>query len=301
MAQIKEWSKFGWQGVTVDVPLGWELRRFNGNRAKGYARLADENLSRLEIRWEKLKRGVEFDKLVKNALAQIEKQKNVEIERHTRMAELQNKDVETFTTRPTGKKGGPHSYNIIAACRECGRIVMIRLLFMPGENMKAVATRVFESMVDHSYDGADVWAAYGLEFAVPETVGLDEALIYPGSIDFRFRYKHDRIDVARIALASTILKHVSLGRWFTDYARKRFKKVSYKGHDTEIMGHQGLELSGRLKGIGALLPRLIRRQRYLCRLWHCEKSDKICLYSVLAKEKNFDRFASHYDRVVSHR
>ena len=70
--------------------------------------------------------------------------------------------------------------------------------------------------------------------------------------------------------------------------------------EAEFRGHPGLEITGRLRGIGALVPRLVRRQRFLCRLWHCEPSDRILFYATLAGPRRYDRFASFADRVACH-
>ncbi len=299
MARVKEWSRFGWQGITFDVPPDWDVTRFYGTRRKGYARLADPDAARVELRWDKPKRVTTFEAVADRVTKQIAKAGRLAIERHTHLAQLEGKDCETFTCRPLNGKG-PSSYDMISICRECGRLVMARIAFAPGENLRPIATRLFGSMQDHSYDGADVWAAYQAQFAVPETVELDQALIYPGSLDFRFVYRKDRIDVGRLAPGSMILRKTTLQDWFRSFARKRFKKIKYEGREAEIKGHPGLELTGRLKGLGALAPRLVRRQRYLCRLWHCDVSDKLYFFAVLARRSNFDRFAAYYERVVCH-
>ena len=299
MAQVNRWSRFGWHGITCDVPADWDLTRFDGLRRKGYARLSDPDAPRIELRWDRPKRGAGSESVIDRAVRQMSKKGSLEIERRTHLTDLEGRDTETLTCRPS-KGGGRSSYDMISVCRECGRVVMVRVAFQPGENVKAIAKRVFGSLRDHSYDGADVWAAYGMELAVPETMELDKALIYPGSIDFRFLRRKDRIDVGRIGLASMILKKMTLEEWFRTFARKRFKRIRYQASETRVKGHDGLELSGRLRGVGALVPRLVRRQRFLCRLWHCEASDKLFFYSVLGGRRNFESFVSYSDRVVCH-
>jgi len=299
MPQVNRWFRFGWQGVGLDVPADWDLTRFDGTRAKGYARLADPDVVRIELRWDRPKRSAGFEAVADRAFQRLAKQGDVDVERRTGLAELEGKDTETFTCRPAKGKGSS-SYNMISVCRECGRSVMVRVLFQPGENIKAIVRRVLGSLQDHSYDGADAWGAHGMQFAVPETMELDKGLIYPGSVDFRFLSGKDRLGAGRVALASIILKNTTLEDWFRSFARKRFKKIRYESEEAEIRGHPGLELRGRLKGIGALVPRLVRRQRFLCRLWHCDVSDKLFYFAVLARARNFDSFAAYSQRFVCH-
>lgn len=299
MAQVKQWTRFGWQGLLFETPSGWDLTRFHGSRKKGYARLSDPDTPRMEVRWEMPRRGVPFRAIADRAVRQLSKSRGVEIERHTGMIELDARDTETFTCRAEGA-GALCSYNLLSACRECGRMVMARIVFRPGENIKAVARRVFSSVRDHSYDGADVWAAYGIEFAVPETVELDEALIYPGSLDFRFKAGADWIEVGRIALGSMILERQKMADWFRAFARRRFKRIRFDTREADVRSHRGLEATGRLRGFGGLIPRLMRRQRFVCRLWHCDVSDKLCFYAVLAGARKLDFLAPYSERIVCH-
>jgi len=299
MAKTDRWSRFGWHGVTFEVPEDWALARFDGTRRKGYARLVDREMVRVELRWDRPKRQGDFPGRADRVTADLSRRQKVDVERHTGLAELDGKDVETFTCRPA-TKGEPSSYTMLSACRECGRVAVLRVVYQTGENIKAVAQRLMGSFEDHSYDGADVWAAHGLEFAVPETMHLDRTLIYPGSADFRFARRRDRIDVGRIGVASLILEHTSLADWFRSFARKRFRPIGYECREAEVKRHRGLEITGRLKGLGALVPRLLFRQRYLCRLWHCEVSDKLYFFSVLAREPEVERLAAYCDRLRCH-
>lgn len=299
MPQVEAWFRFGWHGINLDVPADWELRRFHGVRRKGYARLVDTERVRLELRWDRAGGGGEFSDLTDRFISKMAKREKSEVERHTGLAELEGKDVETYTVRP-GDSSKPSSYQMISRCRECGRIVMARVPYQRGENIKAIARRVFGSMQDHSHDGSDVWAAYDLRFAVPETMKLEHADIYPGSTDFCFLKGRDRIDVGRVALGSVILEKTSLEGWFRTFARKRFKKVRFDCASQEIKGHEGLMATGRLKRLGALLPGLLRRQRFHCDLWHCPVSDRLYFFGVLARRKNFENFVAYSARVVCH-
>jgi hypothetical protein len=300
MARENRWSRFGWQGITLDVPAGWDLRRFDGSRKSGYARLADDEAIRIELRWDRPRRG-DFEKIAERVTAQFGRQKQLDVERRTRLVELEGRDSETFTCRPAQGYKGPSFCNLVTFCRECGRMILVRIAYRRGESIRPIAKRVFESLEDHSYDGADVWATYNFEFATPETVELDQALLYAGSLDFRFRQGPDRIDVGRVALATMVLEKTSLADWFKAFARKRFRKVRYTTHETEILGHPGLEVRGRLKGLGALAPRLVWRQRYLGRVWHCPESDKLYFYAVLARKRQFDHVERFWDRLLCHR
>lgn len=300
MPQVKDWALFGWQGITLDVPLDWEIRRFHGTRSKGYARLEDGDDVRLEMRWDKSKgRGPSFTDLTDRHISGMMKKDKVDVERHTGLAKPEGKEVETYTVRPP-ETSLPPSYQMISRCPECSRIVMIRIPYQRGENIKAIVRRIFSSLQDHSYDGADVWSVYGLRFAVPDTVELDDALLYPGSIEFSFLKGHDRIELGRLAFGSVILERQTLEEWFEVFSKKRFKRMTYEARPQEIRGHQGLIAHGRLKRFGAMLLRFARRQRFLCDLWHCPVSDKLYYYAVLAGSRNHDNFVAHSARVICH-
>jgi hypothetical protein len=301
MARDERWARFGWQGIALDVPEGWDLRRFDGTRKSGYARLADDEAIRLELRWEKPRNGGDFRQMADKVARHFGQQRGFTIERNTRLVEPGRRDVETFICRPAAADGdGPLFYNMSTYCRECGRLILVRIAYRRNESIRPTARRVFGSLEDHSYDGAEAWATYGLSFAAPEAVELDQALIYPGSLDFRFEGGPDRIDVGRLALGSMILEKAPLADWFRAFARKRFRKVRFEAEEAEVMGHPGLDVRGRLRGIGALAARLLWRQQFHARVWHCPESDKLYYYAVLARPGRLDRLERFWDRLICH-
>ena len=67
---------FVWQGLRLEVPEDWNLGRVDGDFEKGYARLDDAEIVRLEIEWRRLKgRGeaLRLTELVDRYLANLQK------------------------------------------------------------------------------------------------------------------------------------------------------------------------------------------------------------------------------------
>ncbi len=68
-----EWNFFGWQGVSFSKPESWELAEVEGDVNKGYARLDDGSLSRLQLRWHKTGREVNMDAVARRQAKLIRK------------------------------------------------------------------------------------------------------------------------------------------------------------------------------------------------------------------------------------
>ena len=47
-----DWSPFAWQGIQIETPRAWELGSVTGDRRKGYFRLDDADMPRVEAKWE---------------------------------------------------------------------------------------------------------------------------------------------------------------------------------------------------------------------------------------------------------
>ncbi|MGB9596817.1 MAG: hypothetical protein ACPL7B_11095, partial [Candidatus Poribacteria bacterium] len=50
-----DFVRFGWQGITMEIPSNWELSALSGDYDNGYIRMDDENSPRMELKWSKLR------------------------------------------------------------------------------------------------------------------------------------------------------------------------------------------------------------------------------------------------------
>ena len=69
-------AEFAWQGLTLEVPEDWNLGRVDGDFEKGYGRLDDAEIVRLELEWRRLRgRGeaLRLTELVDRYLQNLEK------------------------------------------------------------------------------------------------------------------------------------------------------------------------------------------------------------------------------------
>ena len=69
-------AEFAWQGLTLEVPEDWNLGRVDGDFEKGYTRLDDAEIVRLELEWRRLRgRGeaLRLTELVDRYLQNLEK------------------------------------------------------------------------------------------------------------------------------------------------------------------------------------------------------------------------------------
>ena len=160
-----DWSPFAWQGIQIETPRAWELGAVTGDRRKGYFRLDDADMPRVEARWESgspaSPSAAVADRYLKKAgLAGAEPAQ----QSGTQCAPRAPADVETefFVTR-----GDPNAMHMAARCRDCGRVALLRVFYRSDEPLQPVMARLFGSYRDHARDGKTPWSLFGLRFDSP--------------------------------------------------------------------------------------------------------------------------------------
>ncbi len=300
MAESIEWSHFGWQGIQFDVPADWNLAVVNGEYPSGYLRLDDEDMVRLELKWEGRRNRLPLDKVVENYLKQMEdKAKKAklpfEAKRDVKLVSVDGYDCECLSV-----KSDFSSYTLAARCHHCGRVVLARVLHKKGQPLKPLAKRVFSTLKDHPEEGALVWQFFDFRFATPEGFALERSDLKTGRIEMFFYDKRDELEVCRAALAQVLLKKRSLKNWFAEYYRKRTKNFLFETEAGRYRGHESLECLGRTSIRKSLFSGLQRRRYMRIRVWRCEQMDKIYVFRLTSTQENDERFDRFCDLVVCH-
>ena len=52
-SSTREFEKFGWAGIQIDIPATWEISGLSGDEKNGYLRMDDAEMPRLELKWAK--------------------------------------------------------------------------------------------------------------------------------------------------------------------------------------------------------------------------------------------------------
>jgi hypothetical protein len=298
---VTDWVDFGWQGVRLRVPAQWSLGKIEGNYKNGYARLDDASTVRLEVEWRESpparRRRLPIEDLVTKYLSSLEKKAEktgleFTVERQARFLKdkrwLEGDEYETFTWEADYR-----AYNLARVCKQCGRIMLLRVLGKAGEsNIAEVAEEIFRSLQDHPTDGSVFWCVYGLEFSVPKEFSLSENQLKSGNIQLTFESKDHVCRVQRLSMANQLLKGTDLTSWYSNFFKKQLRDLIYDTHEISESGHEALAVEGRprsrwrqfLRPLPFLNPR--PRQYLDGRVWHCEATNKICVVDHLYKKKD---------------
>ena len=295
-----EWTDFGWQGIYLRVPEDWNLGRVSGDYNSGYARLDDAEIVRAEIEWRegkgKAKRSLRVSEIVDRYVESLEKKARKEgttfaVKRRAKFLRdktwLEESDYETFTWDADFR-----AYNLARACRDCGRVVLIRLLCKPGESMEDVVETVLRSLQDHPRNEHLFWSIYGLNFFTPVDFKLTGHELKSGHIQLSFEQGKQVCRVQRLSMAAMLLKHTTLIDWYQNFFKKQLRDFNYEVSAEEVGPHEGLRVEGRprsrLRQLLRPLPLINPRPRqYLdSRVWHCQLANKICIVDHLYRKNN---------------
>jgi len=296
-----DWVDFGWQGVRLRVPGEWSLGKVDGNYKNGYARLDDAAVVRLEVEWREApparRRRLPIEDLVTKYLSNLEKKAektglDFSVQRQARFLKdkrwLEGEEYETFTWEADYR-----AYNLARVCKQCGRILLLRVLGKAEEgNMAGVAEEIFRSLQDHPTDASVLWCVYGLEFNVPEQFSLSEHKLRSGNIELTFENNNHVCRIQRLSLANQLLKGTDLKSWHGTFFKKQLRDLNYDTSEAHDHGHDSLRVEGRprsrwrqfLRPLPFLNPR--PRQYLDGRVWHCETANKICVVDHLYKKKD---------------
>src|SRR5512137_2047380 len=88
--------QFGWQDIVFPIPDGWDLSRVEGNAKKGYLRLDDSSMPRIELRWDASGKKTNIKQVADNYVANLKKAKktgsaaNLSVRRNLRLEQENN-------------------------------------------------------------------------------------------------------------------------------------------------------------------------------------------------------------------
>ena len=294
---MQETVDFVWQGLRLEVPEDWNLGRVDGDFEKGYARLDDAEIVRLEIEWRRLKgRGeaLRLTELVDRYLANLKKKADkagasFEVHRQARFLKnkkfLADREYEVFTWEADFR-----AYNLAIVLQK-GRVVLLRVLARRDESLEDQAEAVFRSLVDQEGAASYLWSVYGLSFSTPAHLKLDGHSLKSGHIQLDFAADKQVLKVHRLSMARILLKEVSLEDWYPVFFKKHLRDMVVDISPADVHSCGGIVVEGRprsrwrqlLRPLPFLNPR--PRQYLRAKIWHDTDTDKIAIVEHLYRKK----------------
>lgn len=288
-AKQRAFETFGWQGITLTVPAEWELEATSGDRRSGYARLAERERDRLEIRWERPRETTSPVSTVDNYVAKLEKRMRKEgielsLRRGLNLASPVGKDVECY-----GWTARHQTLAMLSVCNDCQRLVHVQLLGQKDEAMNSLARTIFASLRDHSENGTELWRFFDVEFRAPADLPLKTSSLKAGCIRTVFQDAARRLEFVRLSLAEVVLAGRSLREWFEEFFAPLGK---YRSELTEerIQGHAGLKARGPRRLLSNPVALLRGRRELRAGCWHCEATNRLMICALEGPERATDSF-----------
>jgi hypothetical protein len=290
----------GWQGLTVEIPDGWEIAAITNEPQGGYIRWDDGNMPRLEIKWSQQSGYVDLNRVIDKYLADIEKQQKksgaeLRIEREVSLiSKRKRKRAGVKCFRWTG---GTVAHGAAWVCKDCGRTILAQVhtpLDERPESAQELAAAVLHSITDHPADGWSLWSAYGLACWTPEDFSISSQKLMAGLIEFELERKTERIKVARWGMAKLALKGRPLQEWLGSELAKQFRKHAVEEpEEIEIKGHEGLSITGgnlvgaqKLQRFWEHCRGRLYADRFAARAWHCPDSNKLLYVEIFVDRDN---------------
>lgn len=297
----EEWSEFGFHDITCDVPADWDPTHIEGMYEKGYVRLDDVRAPRLEIRWERPFRRVSLSGTIDKHIKLVAKEarragRELRVQRDVRLAPSSFDEWEAFSY-----KNHVEALGLATHCRGCRRVLILRVFAGEGGGaLRQTAARIFQSLRDHPKQGKSLWNLYGFRFEVPEGFRLVASELKTGRLFFDFAHRGTQLTIGRAALAGMVLKERSLSEWLEKAQPKFFRSFVVEKRREEYRGHSSLVFTGRYK-LRLRLTRFMVRPWFLhCRVWHCERSDKIFVFRVIGRRQEQNELEKCADLVYCH-
>ncbi len=285
------WNKFGWHGISFTKPMEWELGEVEGNARRGYLRLDNHILTRMELRWQRHTSKAPLEKIQNKHLANLRKKagKNKVNFRITNERDYRNNAINgKYFVWESNFKG----VNLIAQCRKSSTFFSVCVLGKKEENIEQKAGMIFASLRDHTDDDKIFWSVFDFSFTTPAELKLSGHRFLSGHLKLDFSRAEDNFIFQRLSVANILLKEKSLTQLAGEFYRKQFKNV-----DLEVSYPREGDSDERIYTIGREHGRVrfLKKRFFKSLFWECRETNHIYGVTELIKRKE----ASCLDKLAS--
>ena len=260
---------FAWHHMALRVPEHWELIGFKKNPRDGRVVLADRNGETLQAFWKIIRQTPAVRQLLTSLVSKLTEGRISPTEARRSIKEIAGWHV-AMPREP--------ELPLFAARWHESQRVLLNFTFPPHPDT-AVRARVHEILASwQPNDGPDrLWAAFGLEFTLPEAWRLDEVTALPACQVMRFEdRKGQTVAIHRYGMMPAILQGEDMPTFFAR-VRGRGAMLRRTGTFTKEGRHEGAELSYETRGKSgwSMLART-----WQGRVWLWRRDDLKRLYAI---------------------
>lgn len=310
------WTRVGWQGITLLLPDDWNIGAIGGDKAQGYLRFDDADMPRLELKWADAGTAfVDLDKIVEKYLRDIQggrkrpqgKKNKTEVSRDVKLAskrKLKGKKAAQFFSWKSDTQG----FGAAWFCPDCHRTVILQVMGPLDEPVQELAEQVLVEIDDHPKEGEWVlWSAYGFDFYSPQDWNLASQKLMAGLIEIGLAKDTEGLHVSRWGMANVILRRQSLEDWGKKELSKRLKKFDAQFSEGQFRGHDAILIEGRTalpqEKVKSFVDH-VRGKGYPDRvqaiLWHCPEGNKLYYVEGIVDRENVGVVDEVGERIACH-
>jgi len=290
---------FAWQGIQLRVPQDWNPGLLAGTVRSGHARLDDDDMARIEIRWQRGRSRADLPAMTENLIHRLQRAADKRKQPFTATRDLNFAAPQGLQATAFGWKADVRAVNLLSYCPTCKRITLLCLMGRPAEKIEPIADKVFASFQDHPQAGRATWAVYDLTCAVQEDFQLARHTLNLQRVELAFQSRSSEAIAAKFNLASLQLRNRTLRQWLGDTLHRELQPWQFALAEETYRGHPALKLTGRPRVTG-LRSLLKVRRRFFARVWQCPDADKIYLARWASPEDRLSGAEPFCDSIHCH-
>jgi len=288
--------QFGWHKFTLALPEPWEPGRIEGDDVKGYARIDDGFMPRLELKWDRAYGDDACDEAFRRYMKELTRAAGKggaaqATRREPKEFDLGVRLPEGMRYRTVRWSAAVDCVAATVACSRCNRVAGLQILFPEGQMQTSLARRILESFRDHpeSPDAPAWWGIYKMRFQTPVRWRLVAHRFGPGYAEMNFAGPGGVLaDFKRMGPAEVLLKKRDLVDWYLAQLPQHVKVPREAVERSEVRGDVVLAATRQPRGLAAFLRRRGKDEvarRALCLqsvAWHCPRSNRLWAVEVYA-------------------
>ena len=229
---------FAWQGIGLEIPRDWDLGALDGDAEKGFARIDDAAVARIELRWMPAPRGFDIQASTDRYLAGIEKagrkqQPPITTKRRTNLGP----DVRGVERRGFVWEGPCRALGCLVRHENAPRAIAVQVLLRNDERrLESLARDVLRSVHDQVGRAYYQWALYDFVCEVDARMKLATHRLQSGAFRLEFDGPLGVLTLSRYALANVLLRGRTPAEWY--YAQQsRRERRRYRDQQTACDKH----------------------------------------------------------------
>ncbi|MEM2849557.1 MAG: hypothetical protein QXI36_04695 [Candidatus Bathyarchaeia archaeon] len=298
-------KKFGWWGFEVAIPDNWDISIDRGGYDKGYVRIDDPKVPRLEISWEPYKK----DKI--KSLDEISEDIKKELRKKSKDIKFIGKGGSARIAKHTAKYlhwriDEFEGYVVFWYCDGNLKFYRVQLLFKRDEywSFKKTILDVLKSFKCHVKSDVYSWTVLDFNLKLPKDFKLISRSYKLGNITLAFESKNSYIFINRISVADVLLEEKYEGDLINVLENEHLPNVKTRLKISKFKSsrsfqdefHSGLIMSSSYK-IGLIMPKEFSVRT---RIWLCKKANKIYAVTIaVRKSPESDKFRRRLETLLS--